>query len=40
MTLEQMQIIFEGGFELVIVCFALGYGIGMIIKVLKMAIDK
>jgi hypothetical protein len=34
-----MQAIFEGGFNLVVACYMIGFGIGGIIRILKMAIE-
>jgi hypothetical protein len=40
MTVEEMQIVFEGGMQLVITCYMVGFGIGMILKVIKMAMER
>lgn len=40
MTPEEMQIIFEGGFQLVVSCYLIGFGIGMICKILWQALEK
>jgi hypothetical protein len=40
MTPEQMQIIFEGGFQLVVSCYLIGFAIGIVCKVLWQALEK
>jgi hypothetical protein len=40
METASMQAIFEGGFQLVVTCYILGLGIGIVLKVMKMALDK
>ena len=40
MDVEQMQEIFEAGFQLVITCYMIGFGIGIILKVLRSAVEK
>jgi len=40
MTPEEMQVIFEGGFQVVIIAFMIGFGIGQIIKLIMKADDK
>lgn len=37
MDAAQMQLIFEGGFCLVVTAFMIGYGIGAVIKIIRMA---
>lgn len=40
MTQEEMQIIFEGGFQVVITCFMTGLGLGFICRVILMGLDR
>jgi hypothetical protein len=40
MTIAEMQQIFEATLQIIITIFCIGYGIGMIIKLLKSAIDN
>lgn len=35
MTVEQVQFIFDSVFTLVLTCYVIGMGIGLIIKILK-----
>lgn len=40
LTTDQMQAIFEGSFQLVLQVFMIGYGIGMVLKLIKSAADR
>lgn len=40
MTPAEMQLIFEETLSLVVTIFMIGYGLGMIIKLLKSAVDE
>ncbi len=40
MTTAEMQLIFESTLQIIITIFCIGYGIGMIIKLLKSATDN
>lgn len=40
MTPEEMQVIFEGGFQLVVTCYLIGFAIGIVVKVFWRALDK
>ena len=40
MTPDDMQLIFEAGFQLVVSCYLIGFGIGIICKVLWQALEK
>jgi len=40
MTPEEMQIIFEGGFQLVVTCYLIGFGIGIIVKVIWQGLQR
>jgi hypothetical protein len=39
MTPEEAQLIFDKCFEIVLVCYMIGFGIGLIIKTIKAAIE-
>lgn len=39
MTPEQAQFIFETCMEMVVICYVIGFGIGLIIKTIKAAIE-
>jgi hypothetical protein len=40
MTLEEMQLVYESGFGLVVACYMIGLGMGLIFKIIKMAAQK
>jgi hypothetical protein len=40
MTIDQMQSIFESTLSITVSIFIIGYGIGMIIRLIKSAVDK
>lgn len=40
MTPEQMQEIFEGGLMLVVFSYLVGFGFGMIFKIIRLAISE
>jgi hypothetical protein len=40
LTPAQMQEIFEGGFQVIIYAYMAGLGLGMIIKLIREAIDR
>jgi hypothetical protein len=40
MSVEAMQEIFEAGFQLVVACYLVGFGIGIICRVIWQALEK
>lgn len=40
MDAAQMQVIFEGGFCLVVTVYMIGFGIGTIVRIIRMASEK
>lgn len=40
MSVEEMQVIFEGGFQLIVWVYMLGLVIGTVLDIIRMGMDK